>query len=58
MMKMKKKARYDTPHVTGVNALPFDLICASVRMNVRVKALENINEKDGTAEEEPMYFEF
>ena len=58
MKKMKKKTRYAAPLVTGASALPFDLICASVRMNVRVKALENINEKDGTPEEEPMYFEF
>ena len=33
-----------------------DLLCASVRFNVRVKALENINADDNN--EEPMYFEF
>lgn len=58
MMDMKKKARYSSPCVTGTGTMLPDLLCASVRMNVRVKALENINEKDGTADEEPMYFEF
>lgn len=58
MVKSKKKTRYVSPRITRTSALLLNLICASVRLNVRVKALENINEKDGTAEEEPMYFEF
>ena len=58
MINIKSKARYISPCLTGTGAMLSDLLCASVRMNVRVQALENINEKDGTAEEEPMYFEF
>ena len=58
MKKMKQKARYVTPRVTGASAMLLDLLCASVLMNVRVKPLDNINLKDGTADEEPMYFEF
>ena len=57
-MKSKKKARYISPRVTGASALLLDLLCASVLTNVRVKPLDNINKKDGTADEEPMYFEF
>ena len=56
MMDMKKKARYSSPCVTGTGTMLPDLLCASVRMNVRVKALENINADDNN--EEPMYFEF
>ena len=57
-MKMKKKVRYVSPRITGASAMLLDLLCASVLMNVRVKELDNINAKDGTAAEEPMYFEF
>ena len=33
--------------------------CASiVTFNVTVEELQNINKKDGTADAEPMYFEF
>ena len=57
-MRKKEKARYMSPRVTGASALLLDLLCASVLLNVRVKELDNINAKDGTAAEEPMYFEF
>lgn len=57
MMKMKKKVRYVSPRVTGASAMLLDLLCASVRFNVRVKELDNINTKTGD-EAEPMYFEF
>ena len=56
-MKMKKKVRYVSPRVTGASAMLLDLLCASVRFNVRVKELDNINTKTGD-EAEPMYFEF
>lgn len=55
-MILQDKARYSRPCVTGTGAMLSDLLCASVRFNVRVKALENINADDDN--EEPMYFEF
>ena len=58
MMKTKKKVRYVSPRVTGASAMLLDLICASVRFNVQVDPLTNINALDGTANEEPLYFEF
>lgn len=57
-MKTKKKVRYVSPRVTGASAMLLDLICASVRFNVQVNPLENINALDGTENEEPLYFEF
>ena len=55
-MILQDKARYSRPCITGTGAMLSDLLCASVRFNVRVKALENINADDDN--EEPMYFEF
>lgn len=57
-MKTNKKRRYISPRLTGASATLLDLLCASILTNVRVKPLENINKKDGTVDEEPMYFEF
>ena len=55
---MKKKVRYVSPRVMGTSTLLLDLICASVRFNVQVNPLTNINALDGTDDEEPLYFEF
>ena len=55
MKKMKQKARYVTPRVTGASALLQDLICDSVRFNIQVKELENINAD--TQSDEVFYFE-
>ena len=54
MINIKSKARYISPCLTGASAMLLDLICASVRFNVQVNPLENIN----AANEEPLYFEF
>ena len=57
MIQMKKKVRYACPRVSGTSALLLDLICASLRFNVQVDPLTNINAQTGT-DEEPLYFEF
>lgn len=56
-MILQDKARYSRPCITGTGAMLSDLLCASVRFNVRVKELDNINTKTGD-DAEPMYFEF
>ena len=60
MMKTKKKVRYVRPRVIGASALLLDLICASVRFNVQVDPLTNINSQvdDNGNTVEPLYFEF
>ena len=55
MMKMKKKARYVCPRVTGTGALLLNLICQSVRFNIQVNPLENVNAT--SPEDEIFYFE-
>lgn len=55
MKKMKKKARYICPRVIGASALLQDLICDSVRFNIQVKELDNINAD--TTSDEVFYFE-
>ena len=60
MIRRDKKARkYQTPSakVTQI-ALENSLLQDSVRFNIEVQELDNINAKTGTTEEEPMYFEF
>lgn len=57
-MKSNKKRKYKSPCLTGASATLLDLLCASILTNVRVKPLDNINKKDGTTDEESMYFEF
>lgn len=54
MKKMKKKARYICPRIIGASALLQDLICESVRFNIQVKELENIN---ADTSDEVFYFE-
>ena len=62
-MKMKKKVRYVSPRITGTSALLLDLICASVRFNIQVNPLENMNDPTdplkgtGDAAGEIFYFE-
>ena len=62
-MKMKKKARYVSPRVLGTSALLMDLICASVRLNIQVNPLDNMNDPSdplkgvGDAASEVFYFE-
>jgi hypothetical protein len=54
-MKMKKKARYVSPRITGASALLLDLLCQSVRFNIQVNPLENVNAD--TSADEVFYFE-
>ena len=55
MKKMKKKARYVSPRITGASALLLDLLCNSqVIFNVQVNELEHINATDS---DEVFYFE-
>ena len=42
-MKMKKKARYVSPRILGPSALLRDLFCTSVKFNIHVNPLENMN---------------
>ena len=55
MKKSIKKARYVSPRVLGTSALLLDLHCHSVRFNVQVKELENVNAVDDSGE--IFYFE-
>ena len=56
-MKIKKKARYESPQILGTNALLLDLICSSVRFNIQVKELENMNPIGDETSSEVFYFE-
>lgn len=57
---MKKKVRYVSPRVMGTSTLLLDLICASVRFNIQVDELDNINTHVNAqgVTDEPLYFEF
>ena len=60
MIRRNRKTRnYQAPvaKVTQM-ALESNFCVESVRFNVRVQELDNINAKEGTADEEPLYFEF
>jgi hypothetical protein len=60
MKKMKKKARYICPRIIGASALLQDLICHSVRFNIQVDPLQNMNNPDngiGDYNGETFYFE-
>ena len=60
MKKMKKKARYICPRIIGASALLQDLICDSVRFNIQVDPLQNMNDPDnaiGDYNGESFYFE-
>ena len=54
---MKKKARYVSPRVLGASALLLDLLCQSLRFNVQVKELENMNPTGTDTPDEVFYFE-
>lgn len=58
-MKMKKKARYVSPRTLGTSALLMDLICASVRFNIQVDPLDNMNDPQNPIGDngEKFYFE-
>ena len=56
MKKMKKKARYVTPRVTGASAMLLDLLCNSVRFNIQIQELDNMNTVTGD-DAESFYFE-
>ena len=61
MKKMKKKARYVSPRILGTSALLMDLICQSLRFNIQVNPLENMNKPGddpaGDYNGETFYFE-
>ena len=63
MVKSKKKTRYVSPQITGTSALLLSLICSSVRFNIQVNPLENMNDSNdplkgvGEAANEVFYFE-
>lgn len=52
---MKKKVQYAPPSIVGTRSLPQELICASVRFNIQVHDLDNVN-ADSSADE-IFYFE-
>ena len=58
MKKAKKKTRYVSPRVTGASALLLDLLCQSVRFNVQVDEIQNVNSAESSSSSEPLYFEF
>ena len=55
MKKSKKKARYVSPRITGIGAMLLSLLCQSVRFNIQVNPLENVNADTST--DEIFYFE-
>ena len=54
----KKMRKYQAPVAKATDMALESNFCQTVRFNVRVQELDNINAKVGTADEEPMYFEF
>ena len=60
MVKSKKKTRYVSPQITGTSALLLNLICSSVRFNIQVDPLKNMNDQANLGDGEtlePFYFE-
>ena len=57
--KTKKTRKYQAPYALETH-VAFERNICSVVFNVQVKELENINlmVEEGTAEAEPLYFEF
>lgn len=49
--------KYQAPVAKATDMALESNFCQTVRFNVRVQELDNINAKTGT-DEEPMYFEF
>ena len=58
MKKMKEKTRYVSPRIMRTSALLLSLICQSVRVNIQVDELKNINANNTGDNPEPLYFEF
>ena len=58
MVKSKKKTRYVSPQITRTSALLLNLICQSLRVNIQVDELKNINANNSGENPEPLYFEF
>lgn len=56
--RTKKSRKYQAPSSKVTDMALESNFCQTVRFNVRVQELDNINAKVGTADEEPMYFEF
>ena len=57
--KAQKTRKYSAPSSKETGMVLEKNFCASiVTFNVTVEELQNINKKDGTADAEPMYFEF
>ncbi len=60
MKQMKKKVRYVSPRITGTSAQLLSLLCSSVRFNIQVSPLENMNDPTnatGDYNGESFYFE-
>ena len=55
MKKSKKKARYVSPRLTGASAMLLTLLCQSVRFNIQVNPLDNVNADSNSGE--IFYFE-
>lgn len=51
-----KKRYYQSPRVTFVDVEQEGLICDSVRLNLRVKELDHVNDFDGDVAPEEFYF--
>ena len=63
MFNLRAKKTYEAPHVTVTEVDLEGLICNSVRFNIRVDSLENMNDPrnplkgTGEAADEVFYFE-
>ena len=60
MKHLKKKVRYVSPRVTGASAQLLNLLCSSVRFNIQVDPLQNMNDPNnaiGDYNDEVFYFE-
>ena len=60
MLNLKAKKTYQAPHVTVADVDLEGLICQSVRFNLQVKELQNMNDpedSDGSFNGEVFYFE-
>ena len=53
-----KKQLYLSPHITFTDVEQEGLICTSVRFNLKVQELENINDKTFEDDETPEEFYF
>lgn len=60
---MMKQSRYKAPRVLSTSSLLQNLLCSSVRFNIQVNPLENMNNSSdplngvGDAADEVFYFE-